>query len=194
MTFRPRSANSKQTDPAGPDWLEAVLTEEYVLRAAARAAEAPDLYGRSAEVALAITRLNRARDRIGFAAMPLVDYITNLGAQIGQPTEKVLNWAGLQNRPTANPSSAPLLARLGQAVGFSIREVLVMVRLQLLGEAGHTLPGPVAAYRTTPGPPIDPLIETERALDALAGEIGEACPGDLGAVEDAVRQAFSTPD
>ncbi|MDQ3821103.1 MAG: hypothetical protein M3362_25940, partial [Acidobacteriota bacterium] len=126
---------SENTDP--PHWLTAALR----LAGDAAAFENPPAgivstsaafclrCRQAARMALGILKLRQERQRIGFVPVPLTDYIQGLMKVADVPTPQVLAAVSPGNLALQTPEWAAGLGRFTKAIGLSLRETLVHLRI-----------------------------------------------------------------
>lgn len=181
------------TWPDNGDWLEHLVRLNEQLSAfesadPQAAGASPDFQRRcstAAAAALGIARLRRQRQRLGFLPLPLWEYIGELGKAAGVDLEPIRLSAGSEPTPAGAPRG---LVRLCRQLGFSVRETLMHLGLDLAERVGAS-PLPVMARQQRGRGEADALAAHEESLRAALAECGVA--DEFLALETAVRSLYA---
>ncbi len=82
---------------------------------------------KSAEVALTIVKIRKERKRIGFAPLPLAEYVKSIAANKGCVLSPVLKWLGIKDLFNLNYKTAKSFAKFAKVLGMSHNEALVHI-------------------------------------------------------------------
>lgn len=89
------------------------------------------------EVAFALAKLRKERQRIHFVPLSLTSYFKELGRVAGVALLPVLAWLGITDLALSTDASIRGIARLAKAVGLSLREALVHLRISFAEQEGY---------------------------------------------------------
>lgn len=124
------------------------------------------------DAALSLARLRRERERVGFRALPLDEYLRELAKQANVSLAFVLARFGLGKLASVGVESAEALARLAKTLGIELRELLAYLRLGVASRFNFT-PSLLLARQRSSGGWRNParrrslLEECEAALEWL---------------------------
>lgn len=186
------------------EWLSQLLR---MLRQTERGTELPvaggtveSFRGRCRQVAetaltqLTVARLRSERERIGFVALPLQDYIEGMMRVLGLSLTRVLNWLGMTALPRLGEDSAEALSKLGVALGMSVREMLAHLRIGFACDRGCAPLPLLVARRRAGGGTGSPLEECEAVLAQLESRYDAAARAEWQSTEWAVRRAYHSAE
>lgn len=140
--------------------------------------------------ALAILKMRQERQRIGFLAVPLADYLQGLMKVAGVSLSQVLAATGITDLALQTPGPLTAVGGLAQAIGMSLREVLVHLRI---GIAAQSQPVPMTllvAHRHAGDPRRSPLEICEAVLLQIESTYDAGGLNHLRAAEQAIRRAY----
>lgn len=175
---------------SAPAWVEQVID---IYRPATSNFE--DRAREAVAIGVALASLRRERDRLGFAPVPFSEYMNEL-AQSSSMSSQILSrihrWFGI--RSFENVEKADSVARLAHAIGLSLRETLVMVRLQIARHMGFA--ASMVAARRSPGSGRSDLVaECEMLLRQWEAKYPTDRFLEMERLEMAIRASYdSHPD
>jgi hypothetical protein len=139
-------------------------------------------------MALTLTRLVQERERIGFVPLPLRDYVEGMAQVLGISLSNVLAWLGVADWSQA---TADALARLGHALGMSLNETSLHLRIALARDL-RCAPVALLLARRRAGGSRGALEECDAVLGQLEAQYAPQAAAQLRQTEAAVRGAYQT--
>jgi hypothetical protein len=118
----------------------------------------------AAGTALAVTKLRRERQRIGFVPLSFTEYIEGLARVAKVSVSRISDWLGIVSFSELNSSSSPSVARLAKEIGMTLRELLVHVRIGFAAEFDSSPMALLVARRRRHG---DSRSELDHCEDVL---------------------------
>jgi len=89
------------------------------------------------ELAFALAKLRKERQRVDFVPLALASYFEELGRVAGVALLPVLAWLGISDFTLSGETSIKALSKLAKVVGLSRREALVLLRISFVEQQGH---------------------------------------------------------
>jgi len=148
----------------------------------------------AALAALALARLRDERQRIGFVPLSLCDYIEGVAKSAGAPLDRLLAGLDISDLPRLDVESARALGRLAHAIGISLREALLHLRIQLA--AAFETPEAAlftARARSGPGRRGAVLSDYDTVLERIEARYDPAQTQQLREMQAAMRAAYAEP-
>lgn len=182
----PPAEGVDQPGEAEPGWLV-----ELIRRSAPSSPEFLNACARSSEAGLALVKLRRASQRLEGAPLAAPEYLRGLTAIAQVSLEVVCRWAGLSPDFHLDRQSATGWGHLARALGLSLREAILRLRLALAEDLGlEFLPlrarGDATAPAAAPG-----LEDWEAGFAAEAAYLPPESLDRLHECEAAVRLAYA---
>lgn len=172
-------------------WLGALLSQLQVDHEVATAPLSKQFARRCQEggdAAFAAARIGHERLRVGFVPLSFDAYLSGLARAAGVSLAPLTRWFGVRDLDRTDETSGPAVARLGRAVGLSLPELLVHVRIGY-AEAQGAPPITLLAHRDGRGRQ-NPLAECEDVLRELERAYDAPTAQELRLVESAIRAAY----
>ena len=162
---------------ATPAWLDDLLNEYGETVRLLHPTEAPEpalpdfeaRCDRAITSALWLAQLRREHAQARFEPVGLAAYLADLAEKARVSLGALLSATGAPDPETAQPEDAPAILRLTGAIGISLRETLLMMRIQLAEALGYS-PAPLLAVRARSARSHDRLAECEAALSRVEQE------------------------
>ena len=176
MSKHGQISNPGTGDDQWPKWMQDVLKlhGDFVLfqRPIDESEEASERFvsrcREATQVALAIAKLRHQRAQVGFVPLPLGDYLRGLAKSVEVKLSRICEYVGIADIDHLDVTSAGNWARLARQIGFSLKEVLLHVRVSF---AEHT-----------EGVPITVLVSRQRS-SRTGKNTFEQCEVVLGQIE-----------
>ena len=169
---------------------EEYIPPSWLQEAFAQSGTSPEFLRRCEESALsvlALTKLRREREKLGFVQVAFSAYVQGLAKLTGALLEPLLSRRGIVSLEECKNSGS--LARLARELGFSDREASALLKVQVVEQSGLA-PFPMVVAARKPAVPSDPLTECELTLASLAGSLPSEIVRELRSVDEGVRGAY----
>jgi hypothetical protein len=140
--------------------------------------------------ALAILKLRRERQRVGFLPVALTDYIQGLAKVAEVSLSQVLTSIGVEELNLRAPEHATSLGGLARAIGLSLRETLAHLRIDFAAQREFAPIALLVAHRHSGNPRRSQLDDCEAVLLQVESEYDSKSLRDLRAIEQSIRIAY----
>jgi len=138
-----------------------------------------------------LAKMAAERERVGFQPLPLSQYVETLAQSVGADLGLVMKWAGISGNSSDGSrvtleTAAPWV-RICHGLGMELRQILLHVRLSVIGVPG--LAQGRARARAEDAVELDSLEHCERFLIATERVLDKNARQALASVLAEVRQA-----
>ncbi len=182
--------------PRFDDTIEDPISPEWLWEALDAARTSPDFMAKCRDAALAahdISQLRHESEEMGFACTPFHDYVGDLARRRGLPLDRVMRWLDITNLECLDRAAIRPLARLGQDLGLSAREVCVLLRASLAVQAKYAAL-PLPAHRGPDRATVTPLVACSLTLEEIEGHYPPALQDHLRMICREVEAQFEAGD
>lgn len=140
--------------------------------------------------ALAILRLRRERQRIGFSPVSLPEYLQGLVKVAGVSLNQALTSIGVRDFDPRGPKYMSALGRLAQAIGMSFRETLTHLRIDFAAQRQTASINLLVAHRAAGDPRRSQLEDCESVLLQIESEYDSKSLRELQSIEQMICEAY----
>lgn len=144
----------------------------------------------AAGLALAILKLRRERQRVGFLPVSLTDYLQGLVKVAGLSLAQMLAAIGVQDLTFRSPEVATAFGRLALQIGMSLRETLAHLRIDFATERQLAPMAFLVAHRHAGDPRRTQLEDCEEVLLQIESEYDSKSLSDLRSIEEGIRNGY----
>ncbi len=148
----------------------------------------------TADMAMAIARMQAEREKFGFRPFPLTDYLKQLADSAGASLSIALSRFGLQELSRLGKDTTRSFSLLARELGQSLEETLMQVQIEFAGLNGGGLI-PATSKRRALGTSTDNLIEqTKQWLEKVEAEYNAKQGKEITHLAEEVRAAYTNAD
>jgi len=148
----------------------------------------------AAEAALSIAMLRAERQRVGFVPMPFSDYVNGLVKLANVPLSPIMSWLGVETFSGLDLKVVNAYARLAQAIGLSLREVAMLMRISFAAQVGSVPVSLLVARRRSTAPQRTSLETSEAALREIEANYDSDKLVELHQIESELSAAYAATD